>query len=276
MRLHPVQILAALFMTPLIAHTLRAGEPECPFTVVTTAGDRIGSLDPVRNSGKRVTFRACLTRTLVAFAASEIDWPATEQANLTPVTPTPALPAAKAPTPSLSGLAAGRKLLEPEKLEAIQQGQGKMTVGGKTFEINSDGPYFGKESVAVYLAINDIIADVSNCPGSRARVLAEVVNLSKLKLRGMKGALLIGNKSTREKLERIESMDPADILPAETSLMQVFIPCGWLEAKSGYSQSSWRREDLFIVLRDVSGKAEPLLKPDPSKAAGIPTPKVKN
>ena len=212
----------------------------------------------------------------MAFAASEIDWKATEQANLTPPTPTPALPVAKTPTPSLSGLAAGRKFLDPEKLDAIQQAQGKMTVGGKSFEINSGGPFFGKESVAAHLAINDIIADLSNCPDSRARVLAEVVNVSKLKLRGMKGALLIGNKRTGEKQERIESMDPADILPAETSRIQLFIPCGWLGEKSSDGQSSSRREDLVIVLRDVAGRAEPLLKPDPSNPVGIPTPKTRN
>jgi hypothetical protein len=277
MRLRRQFVLLAAFVTFVAGGALQADEPDCPYTVITKSGDRVYSMDPVRNSGRRVTFRLCPTRTLLAYSAAEIDWPATEKANASPKMTSTPRQGDTTPTPSLSRLAAGRELRDVDQMMALQKEQGKMkTAGGKTFDIDPRGPLFGKDSVAEHLAIVDLFADISDCPNASARVYAEVANRSRLKLRGIKAAVLIGNTRTGDKTERIESMDPADILPKETSRLQMFVSCDLLAAKSGYGSPIRRRDDVVVVLRDVSGRAEPLARPDPLKSLEMPTPKVKN
>ena len=93
---------------------MKSNQKACPYILVTTAGERIGTLDLPKRDGKSVKFRMCVNGTLTMFPSADVDWGATEKANASGPAPTPA--SGLAPTPvraSLSGFARRAKLQDP-------------------------------------------------------------------------------------------------------------------------------------------------------------------
>jgi len=273
MRGRPALAAAAfLVLTPSAAG---ADARRCPHAVVTKTGEKILTLDAVRASGPRVTFRLCSSGTLTAFAAADIDWEATEKADAAMVAaPTPGSSTGPTPKPSLSTIAKEKKLRSEEELMRLQEDRGTMKVGAsKSFAIDNDAPFFGKESVAEHLSIESLGAFVADCPYDRARVHAEIMNRSRLKIRNLRAAVLIGNIRTGAKNEQIQTTDPENILPGERASIDLYLSCDSL-AHGPRGSRQWSSNDIIVLLRDVAGRAEPLARPDPSKPFTFPTPKL--
>jgi hypothetical protein len=105
----------------LQVQALKSHEKACPYVLVTTAGERIGTLDLPKHDGKPVKFRSCVNGTLTMFPSADVNWGATEKANAAGPAPTPA--SGLGPTPvrqSLSGFAGQAKLLDPDGSKPVE------------------------------------------------------------------------------------------------------------------------------------------------------------
>ena len=210
----PVLLAALLFQV----QDLRPAAKACPYTLVTTAGERLGTLDRPNHDGKPVKFRLCTNGTLTMFAAGDVNWAATEQANASGPAPAPTTGLAPAPTKaSLSGFAKQTSLRDAES--AVRQNQtlsGKMKLGGREIALDDSAPFFGKESVAQHLQLSAFYADAGGCPAQRARAYGTVKNISRMKLRGLKALVLIGSLKSGDYNGQVQSMDPSDLVPGKS------------------------------------------------------------
>ncbi len=245
--------LAAVLL--LQVQDLRKEGAPCPFVVVTTAGDRIGSLDRPNRDGKPVKFRLCENRTLTMVGASAVDWTATEAANApasAPAGPTPV------PTPSLAGLVKKTTLLDAEEAARRSEARsGKMKIAGREISLDDSAPFFGKESVAQYLKLSSFVADATGCPATRARAYGSVKNVSRLKLRGLRALVVIGSLRTGDLNGQVQSMDPSDLMPGEEAEIFLWLSCDW----AGKFPSS-RNDSIVVLLPDVAGRTEEMARPD--------------
>jgi hypothetical protein len=252
-------LLAALLFQ---VQDLRTVQRDCPFTVVTLAGDRVGSLDPPNHDGKPVRFRLCGSKTLTLLPAADVDWAATDRANSGDApTPTP-VPVPTVPSrPSLRKLAKDITLRDPD--EAVQRNQslsGKMKVGGREVAFDRSAPFFGSDSVARYLQLSSFHADVSGCPAQRARAYGSVKNISKVKLRGLKALVVIGSLKSGDANGQVQTMDPSDLVPGEEAEILLWLSCDW--AGKAAARSPYEGETVLVVLGDVAGRTEEVARPD--------------
>lgn len=105
----------------LQVQALKSNEKVCPYVLVTTAGERIGSLDLPKRDGKPVKFRMCVNGTLTIFPSADVDWGATQKANAGARSPAPASGLAPQPTrQSLSGFAGRAKLRDPNSSKPLE------------------------------------------------------------------------------------------------------------------------------------------------------------
>jgi hypothetical protein len=253
---------------------LKSKEKGCPYVLVTTSGERIGTLDLPKRDGKPVKFRLCANGTLTMFPSADVDWGATEKANASGPAPTLVPTPVLAPTPTpqvLSGIANKMLVRDAEGLVKQNENSGKLkTASGK--EILFEGRnFFGKDSVASYLELGDFLANTSSCPTSRAVAYGVVKNISRMKLRELKAYVVIGSLRTGQNNGQIQTMDPSNLMPGEEAKIFLYLTCDFT-TKSGY----YPRGDNSIVvfLPDVSGKAEELEKPgatSPFEAAAGPS-----
>lgn len=254
-------ITAVLVSAALLqVQALKANEGACPYVLVTAAGERIGTLDLPKRDGKPVKFRMCLNRTLALLPSADVDWGATEKANATGPAPTavPKSPLAPTPTPQvLSGIANKIQVRDAEGLVKQNEGSGKLiTASGKEIEVEGRN-FFGKESVAQYLALGTFLADTSTCPASRAVAYGVVRNISQMKLRDLRAYVVIGSQRTGQNNGQIQTMDPSNLMPGETAKIFLYLSCDFA-GRGGYTSS---RNDLVVLLPDVSGRTESLEKP---------------
>lgn len=255
--------MSALFAAALLfqVQDLRHAERPCPYVLVTTAGERVGSLDRPHHDGKAVKFRLCANGTLTVYGARDVDWPATERANASGPAPTPGTGLAPLPTrPSLSRFAQQTSLRDADA--AVTRNQtlsGKMKIGGREMSLDDSAPFFGKESVAQHLKISTFLADTSGCPSSRARAYGSVKNVSRLKLRGLKALVVIGSLRSGDYNGQVQTMDPSDLVPGEESEILLWLSCDWAErATSAYRL---RNESVLVLLADVAGRTEEVARP---------------
>ncbi len=264
--------LAAVLLFQVQVQDLRQPATPCPFVLVTTAGERVGTQDRPKNDGKPVKFHACPQGTLTMFAARDVDWPATETANSEgpKATPTPNVP--QAPTrASLQGYAKQTSLRDAEA--AVKQNQtlsGKMKIGDREISLDDSAPFFGDQSVARYLRLSTFLADTSGCPGTRARAYGSVKNISRMNLRGLKALVLIGSLRSGDYNGQVQTMDPSDLVPGEEAEIFLWLSCDWaLRAKSAYRGG---RDNVLVVLGDVAGHADEVARPDGSSPFETPAP----
>lgn len=252
---------------------------DCPFAVVTLAGERVGALDKPNHDGKPVRFRLCGSKTLTLLPAADVDWAATDRANAADApTPTP-VPVPTVPIrPSLRNLAKETTLRDAD--EAVQRNQalsGKMKVGGREVSLDRSAPFFGSDSVAQYLRLSAFHADVSGCPAQRARAYGSVKNISKLKLRGLKALVVIGSLRSGDANGQVQTMDPSDLVPGEEAEIMLWLSCDW--AGKAAARYQYEGETVLVVLGDIAGRTEEVARPDgtnpfeksePTKAASPP------
>ena len=266
--------MAALAVAVLLLQVqdLRPAEKACPYVLVTTAGERIGSLDRPNHDGKPVKFRLCANGTLTLYGAQDVDWPATEKANGSGPAPAPATGAAPLPTrPSLSRLAGQTTLRDAEA--AVKQNEtlsGKMKIGGREVSLDDSAPFFGKDSVAQYLQLSTILADTSGCPGTRARAYGSVKNVSRVKLRGLRALVVIGSLRSGEANGQVQSMDPSDLVPGEESEILLWLSCDFTQRTAPANRT--RTDSVVVLLADVAGRTEEVARPDGTSPFDTPAP----
>lgn len=251
---------------------LRSNEKACPHVLVTTAGERIGTLDLPKRDGKPVKFRMCVNGTLTTFPSADVDWGATERENASSPAPAPGSGLAPQPTPqSLSRFAKQTSLRDADA--AVKQNQnfsGKMKLGSREVSLDDSAPFFGKESVAQYLKLSTFLADTTGCPGTRARVYGSVKNTSRAKLRGLKALVVIGSLRSGDYNGQVQSMDPSDLVPGEESEIMLWLSCDW--AQRATSTYLMRNENILVVLADVAGRIEEVARPDGTNPFETPAP----
>lgn len=251
---------------------LKSNEKACPYVLVTTAGERIGTLDLPKRDGRPVKFRMCVNGTLTTFPSADVDWGATEKVNASGPAPTPASGLApQPPRQSLSGLAKEISLRDADA--AVKQNQtlsGKMKFGGREVLLEDSAPFFGKESVAQYLKLSRFLADTTGCPGARARAYGSVKNISRMKLRGLKALVVIGSLRSGNYNGQVQSMEPSDLVPGEESEIFLWLSCDW--AQKATSKYLMRNENVLVVLADVAGRTEEVARPDGTSPFETPAP----
>ena len=251
-------------MLPLLAallfqvQDLRSTDRPCPFVVVTTAGEAVGSLDRPNHDGKPVKFRYCTNGTLTVLPARDLDWAATEKAN-SQRTPTPAPVLAPTPTPQiLSGIAKAMSVRDAEGLVKQNEGSGKLrTASGKEIAVEGRN-FFGEDSVAGFLELGTFLADTSTCPVSRAVAYGVVRNISRKKLRNLRAYVMIGSLRTGQNTGQIQTMDPSNLMPGEEAKIFLYLSCDFA-TRGGYSYRG--DNSIVVIIPDISGKAEELEKP---------------
>jgi len=267
-------ITSALVLSGVLAQVqaLKSNEKVCPHILVTTAGERIGTLDLPKRDGKPVKFRMCVNGTLTIFPSADVDWGATEKANASGPAPTPSSGLAPERTrQSLSGLAKQTTLRDADA--AVKQNEtlsGKLKIGSREVSLDDSAPFFGKESVAQYLTLSTFLADTTGCPGARARVYGSVKNVSRLKLRGLKALVVIGSLRSGDHNGQVQSMDPSDLVPGEESEIFLWLSCDW--AQRATSTYLMRNENVLVVLADVGGRTEEVARPDGTNPFETPAP----
>jgi hypothetical protein len=116
-------ITAAFVLSGVLfqVQALKSHEKGCPYVLVTTTGERIGTLDLPKHDGKPVKFRMCVNGTLTMFSSANVNWGATEKANASGPAPTPASGLAATPVrASLSGFAGQAKLRDPNGSKPVE------------------------------------------------------------------------------------------------------------------------------------------------------------
>lgn len=275
-------IATALILSGVLfqVQDLRQKSGACPYVLVTSAGERLGTLDLPRRGGKNVKLRICPSGVLAMYTASDVDWEATEKANGAP-TPVPSPMLAPTATPQvLAGIANKMQVRDTEAFVKQQnESSGKLkTSAGR--EIDFEGRnYFGKQSVAASLALGEFLADTSTCPASRAVAYGVVKNISRAKLRDLRAYVVIGSLRTGQSNGNIQTMDPSNLMPGEEAKIFLYLSCDFA-TRGGYSyRDSYRDGSLIVVLADVSGKVEELERPGeaspfdaPAGTKGRPSP----
>src|SRR5512140_435413 len=262
--------MSALLAAALLfqVQDLRPAAKPCPFFVVTTTGERVGALDRPNHDGKPVKFRLCTNGTLTMFAAQDVNWPATDEANASPA-PAPSSGLAPAPTrASLSGFAKQATLRDADAV--VKQNQtlsGKMKIGGREISLDDSAPFFGNESVAQHLQLSKFYADATGCPGQRARAYGSVKNVSRMKLRGLKALVLIGSVKSGDYNGQVQSMDPSDLVPGEESEIFLWLSCDWAGKSSSFRT---RNDGVLVLIADVAGRTEEVARPDGSNPFETP------
>jgi hypothetical protein len=256
-------IATALLVSGVLlqVQALHSNEKVCPYVLVTTAGERIGTLDLPKRDGKPVKFRMCANGTLTTFPSTDVDWAATEKVNASSPAPPPSGLATVPTRQSLSGLAKHVSLRDAEA--AVKQNQtlsGKMKIGDREVSLDDSAPFFGKESVAQYLKLSTFFADTTGCPNTRARAYGSVKNVSRLKLRGLKALVVIGSLRSGAYNGQVQSMDPSDLVPGEESEIFLWLSCDW--AQGATSMYRMRNEYVVVFLPDVAGRTEEVARPD--------------
>jgi hypothetical protein len=235
---------------------LRQKSAPCPYVLVTSAGERLGTLDLPKRGGRNIKLRLCPNGVLVMYAASEVDWEATEKANASP-TPVPSPALAPTPTPQvLSGIANKMQIRDADGLVKMNEGSGKLkTASGR--EIAFEGRrFFGKDSVAEYLELGTFLADTSTCPVSRAVTYGVVKNISRTKLRDLKAYVVIGSMRTGQQNGQIQTMDPSNLMPGEEAKIFLYLSCDFATGGGYRSDNS-----IVVFIPDISGRTEALEKP---------------
>ena len=260
-------LLAAVLL--LQVQDLRPGAKACPFFVVTRAGERVGALDRPNHDGKPVKFRRGTNGTLSMFAAQDVDWAATDQANAAAPAPTPGL--APAPTKALlSSIAKQTSLRDADAaVKSNQTLSGKMKIGDREIALDDSAPFFGKESVAQYLHLSTFYADAAGCPAQRARAYGSVKNISRVKLRGLKALVLIGSLKSGDYNGQVQSMGPSDLVPGEESEIFLWLSCDWAGKSSAFRT---RNDAVLVLIADVAGRTEEVARPDGSNPFETPAP----
>lgn len=250
----------------------KAAGSACPWAIVTTTGERVGSLDLPKRDGKPVKFRVCGGGTLTVLPSADVDWVETGKANA----PGQASKPASGPLPeparrSLSSVAKQTSLRDVDAL--VKQNEtffGKMKLGGREVTLDDKAPFFGKESVARHLRLSAFLADATGCPATRARVYGSVKNISNLKLRGLKALVVIGSLQSGEHNGQVQSMDPSDLVPGEESEIFLWLSCDWTEKAA--PSSRMRGERVVAILADVAGRTEEVARPDGTNPFETPAP----
>lgn len=261
-------LLAAVLLFQV--QDLRTAEKACPHFVVTSAGERVGSLDKPNHDGRPVKFRLCANGTLTVLATRDVDWAATDAANARAASTAPAAPAQTPTRASLSGLAKRTTLRDADA--AVKQNQtlsGKLRVGGREIALDETAPFFGKESVARYLSLSAFTADTSGCPAQRARAYGTVKNVSRMKLRGLKALVLIGSLRSGDHNGQVQTMDPADLVPGEESEIFLWLSCDWAGQGSTFRTPN---DAVLVLIADVGGRTEEVARPDGSNPFETPAP----
>lgn len=258
----------------LQVQALNSDRRPCPYVLVTTTGERLGTLDLPKHDGKPVKFRLCANTTLTVYPAADVDWAATEKANAAGPAPSPASGLAK-PTPrqSLSGFAKQTSLRDADA--AVQQNAagGKLkTANGKEIDVGGRN-FFGKESVAGYLTLGSFLADTSTCPTSRAVAYGVVKNISRLKLRDLKAYVVIGSLRTGQHNGQIQTMDPSYMMPGEESKIFLYLSCDF--AGQGHDSANGD-SSIVVLIPDISGKAEDLEKPGVASPFDAAAPSIRS
>jgi hypothetical protein len=264
--------MSVLFAAALLfqVQDLRPAAKACPFFVVTTSGERFGTLDPPNHDGKPVKFRLCTTGTLTVFASHDVDWAATEKANVAGNAPAPTPGLAPAPTrASLSGIAKQTSLRDADAAVKQNQLSGKMKIAGREVSLDDSAPFFGKESVAQHLKLSTFYADAAGCPSQRARAYGSVKNISRMKLRGLKALVLIGSIRSGDYNGQVQTMDPSDLVPGEESEIFLWLSCDWAGKASTFRT---RNDAVLVMIADVAGRTEEVAKPDGSNPFETPAP----
>jgi hypothetical protein len=254
----------------LQVQALNSDRRPCPYVLVTTAGERFGTLDLPKHDGKPVKFRLCTNATLTVYPAADVDWVATEKANASGPAPTPASGIVK-PTPrqSLSGFAKQTSLRDADAAVKQNEASGKLkTAGGKEIDLEGRN-FFGKESVAAYLELGTFLADTSTCPTSRAVAYGVVKNISRVKLRDLKAYVVIGSLHTGQHNGQVQTMDPSNLMPGEKAKIFLYLSCDFIQGRAG-SSSGGADESTVVLLPDVGGKPEALERPDGSNPSETP------
>lgn len=248
----------------------------CPYVIMTTAGERIGSLDLPNHDNRPVKFRLCPNGTLTVIGASGVDWAATEKANAAAAAaPTPAATPGPPPLPTkvtLASMAKQMKLRDADEAVATNSGAGKMKVGTREMEVDDKAPFFGKESVGPYLKVGTFVSDISGCPASRARAYGTVKNISKFKLRNLRAYVAIGSVKSGDMNGQVQTMDPSDLVPGEESEVLVYLSCDWVEKLS--QKFRLKDQGIVVFIVDVAGSAEDVAKPDGSNPFETPAAKA--
>lgn len=251
---------------------MKSHEKACPYVLVTTAGERIGTLDLPKHDGRPVKFRMCVNGTLTMFPSADVNWGATEKANASGPAPTPASSLAATPVrATLSGFAGRAKLRDSD--EVVKQNQthfGKIKLGDHEVSLDDSAPYFGKESVGQYVKLSTFLADTTGCPTTRARVYGTVKNVSRMKLRGLKALVMIGSLRSGDYNGQIQSMDPSDLVPGEEAEIFLWLSCDW--AKRTTATYLMRNENVVVLLADVAGRTEEVARPDGANPFETPAP----
>jgi len=270
-------LLAALLFQ---AQGLQRIEKACPYVLVTSAGERIGTLDRPNHDGKPVRFRHCPTGTLSVYAARDVDWEETERANSAGPKATPSavhmldtMPPTPTPTKAtVSGYAKIGPGLDAEGAVKRNQYSGKMKVGDREYVMDGSTGFFGQDSVARYLAIGKFIANTSGCPQTRAQAYGVVKNISTLKLRSLRALVVVGSLSSGEVGGQVQSMNPSDLMPGEQAEIYLWLSCDFRSRPSSAPVPSYVEEAFAVFLPDVAGRAESLEKPDESSSGVVRIP----
>jgi hypothetical protein len=265
--MHALLAAALLFQV----QDLRPVEKACPYFVVTTAGERVGALDPPNHDGKPVKFRLCANGMLTVFAARDVDWDATARTNGSGRAAAPAPSLAPAATPaSLSGFAKQTSLRDADA--AVRQNQarsGKMKIGGREVSLDDSVPYFGKDSVAQHLLLGSFWADAAGCPGTRARAHGPAKNVSRTRLRGLKALVLVGSAKSGDVTGQVQTMDPSDLAPGEEAEITLWLSCDGAGKVSTFRAPN---DAIPVVLGDVAGRTEEVAKPEAANPLETPVP----
>lgn len=260
-----VLAVLALFLCAGTFATLEA--TDAPYVIVTSDGQRLGVMDPPRNTDKVTKFRMHPDGRLSSFPSARIDWKATEAANAVLAAPVAATPP---PTPVGAGprLSALAGTLDVDAGRGNTAGDTMKLKSGKAANMNNQGPFFGEKSVMEHLGIGALVFSAAGCPVERAVFAGSVTNRSKKKLRDLRGLVLLAEGSTGRTVERLESFDPPHIAPGEEAQIFLYVSC---DSATLMGAKAYQTYSAF--LRDVSGTAEDLEKPGKeSPFSSTPTP----
>jgi hypothetical protein len=129
-------------------------------------------------------------------------------------------------------------------------GDGKARAGEDKTGVSpavSAPPFFGKRSVLALVRATEVRSDLSGCPKRPVKVSCFVQNVSKTLIYGLKARLLVEDPYLGKTTEKIQPLNPPDILPGDQAEVSLSQPCDWGQAGGKY----------VFVLNDVSGTVAP-------------------
>ena len=108
-------------------------------------------------------------------------------------------------------------------------------------------PFFGKRSVLALLRASEVRSDLSGCPKRPVKVSCFVQNVSKTLIYGLKARLLVEDPYLGKTVEKIQPLNPPDLLPGDQAEVTLFQTCDWGRAGGKFT----------FALNDVSGTVAP-------------------